>query len=396
MGWLLMRYDFDQVIDRRNSDSDKWKAYPEDVIPLWVADMDFVSPEPVIRALHERVEHGVFGYPAGVGSQPDGLPEFRRLIVDRMAKRYNWVIEPEEIIFLPGVIVGFNLASYCTSSPGSAVLIQTPVYPPILWAAKTTSCARQEVELTLEADGSYSIDWQAFEDAITMETRVFILCNPHNPVGRVFRADELERIAEICLRKRVVICSDEIHSDLVYPGQRHIPIASLHPEIARNTITLIAPSKTYNLAGLQCSIAIIQNAELRENYQAARRGLVPWVNLMGLAAAQAAYRYGDDWLSQLLEYLRVNRDFLYEFVNHALPGIRMNCPEGTYMAWLDCRGAGLDENPYKFFLEKARVALQDGENFGKGGEGFVRLNFGTRRSLLDEALERMKRALSNR
>jgi len=390
-----MNYDFDQIIDRRNSDSEKWNAYPADVIPLWVADMDFISPEPVIRALHARVEHGVFGYPGGLGNQPDDLPGFRQLIVDRMAQRFNWTIEPQDVLLIPGVIVGFNLASYCTASPGSAVLIQTPVYPPILHAAKTTSCAYQEMELTLELDGSYSIDWQVFENAITGDTQVFILCNPHNPVGRVFRTDELERMAEICLRKNVVVCSDEIHADLVYPGYRHIPIAALHPEIAQNTITLIAPSKTYNLAGLQCSVAIIQNRELREKYLASRHGLVPWVNLMGLTAAQAAYQYGDEWLAQLLEYLRINRDFVHDFVNNELPGIRMSCPEGTYLAWLDCRGAGIDENPYKFFLEKARVALQDGESFGKGGEGFVRLNFGTRRSLLEQALQRMKLAMLN-
>jgi cystathionine beta-lyase len=388
-----MPFDFDQIIERRNSDSVKWNAYPEDVIPMWVADMDFASPPAVLEALQERVRHGVFGYPNGLGNQPGDLPGFRQMIVERMAARYHWEIQPDDILLLPGVIVGFHLASYCTSAPGSGVLIQTPVYPPILHAAQDTSCAPQEMELTQEVDGSYSIDWDEFEGSFTPSSSVFILCNPHNPVGRVFRQDELARVAEICLQKNVIICSDEIHSDMVYPGHQHIPIASLSPEVAQNTITLIAPSKTYNLAGLQCSMAIIQNAELRERYLASRKGLVPWVNLMGLAAVEAAYLHGDEWLAQVMDYLRGNRDNLCNFVNQELPGIRMACPEGTYLAWLDCREAGIEGSPYRFFLEKARVALQDGINFGKGGEGFARLNYGTRRSLLEEALQRMKQAL---
>ena len=185
-----MQYNFDQVLDRRHSDSEKWNTYPEDVIPLWVADMDFVSPQPVIRALQERVEHGVFGYPGALGSKPNDFPELRRLIVDRMAAHFDWSIEPQDILTLPGVIVGFNLASYCITVPGSGVMIQTPVYPPILRAAQETSCTHQEMELTLEADGSYSVDWQVFEDSLTPETLMFILCNPHNPVGKVFHRDE--------------------------------------------------------------------------------------------------------------------------------------------------------------------------------------------------------------
>jgi cystathionine beta-lyase len=200
-------------------------------------------------------------------------------------------------------------------------------------------------------------------------------------------------MAEICLRKNVLICSDEIHSDLVYPGHQHTPIASLAPEIAARTVTLIAPSKTFNLAGLQCSIAIIQNPALRRQYLAATKGLVPWVNLMGLVAAQAAYQGGAEWLEQLLIYLRGNRDWLFDFVRQEMPGFSMGRPEGTYLAWLDCRNAGLPGNPYRYFLEKSHVALSDGETFGPGGEGFVRLNFGCSRALLVEALQRMSQSL---
>lgn len=391
---MTNNYDFDQNIDRSRSDSLKWRYYQDDVLPMWVADMDFRSPEPVIRALKERVEHGIFGYPQSITGKPDELPELRQLIIERLETMYNWQIEPQDILFLPGVVKGFNLACHALATPDEALLIQTPVYAPILHAAETTGIQHQEMELSRQVDGSYNVDWEAFEASFSPQTRVFILCNPHNPVGKVFRQDELERFAEICLQRGVVICSDEIHNDLIFSGHRHIPIACLGPEVAQNTITLMAPSKTYNLPGLQCSIAIIQNQNLRERYLAARKGLLPWVNLMGLVAAEAAYRDGQDWLDQLMIYLEANRDYLYEYVQSELPDIKMGKPEGTYLAWLDCRQTGIEGNAYKFFLEKGRVAFNEGESFGRGGEGFVRLNFGCTRSTLKEALERTKRALS--
>ena len=380
-----MNYSFDRIINRRTSDSVKWRRYDEDVLPLWVADMDFASPEPVIRALRQRVEHGIFGYASE-------LPELRPLIVERLQRLYDWQVEPEALIFVPGVVTGFNQAVQALALPGEGVLAQTPVYYPILYAPGNAGCTLDEMELTRRPDGSYEIDWEAMEAAITDRTRVFILCNPHNPVGRVFRRSELERMAEICLRHNIVICSDEIHCDLIFSGQQHMPIATLAPEVAAQTITLIAPSKTYNIAGLHASVAIIPNPELRQRYQAARRGLVPSVGLMGQTAALAAYRDGQPWLDAVLEYLEANRDFVAEFVREELPGITMHPPEGTFLAWLDCRGAGLEE-PHQFFLDKARVALNDGAVFGRGGEGFVRLNFACPRSTLAEALGRMRDAL---
>jgi cystathionine beta-lyase len=250
------------------------------------------------------------------------------------------------------------------------------------------------MELTRQADGAYAIDHDAFERAITDRTRIFILCNPHNPVGRVFQRQELERMAEICLRHNLVICSDEIHCDLIFDGNRHLPIATLSPEIARQAITLMAPSKTFNIAGLQCSIAVIENPELREKYKAARAGLAPEINIMGMVAALAAYGEGGPWLDEALRYLQANRDFLLRYVNEQLPGVRMAKPEGTYLAWLDCRQANIPGNPHEFFLQEAKVALNDGAAFGRGGEGFVRLNFGCPRSTLAEALEKMKNALT--
>jgi cystathionine beta-lyase len=280
------------------------------------------------------------------------------------------------------------------AEPGGGVLVNPPIYNPILDAPKNAGLFRQDVDLIRSDDGTYQVDWEAFESVISEQTRLFILCNPHNPVGRVFQREELARMAEICLQHDIIICSDEIHCDLIFKGHQHIPIATLDPETAQNTITLMAASKTFNLAGLQCSFAVIQNPELRKRYKQAGKGLVSWVNLMGMVATEAAYRHGQDWLDELLRYLEANRDYTYDYVNKQLPGISMAKPEGTYLAWLDCREAGIEENPHDFFLEKARVAMNDGATFGRGGEGFVRLNFGCPRSLLTEALERMRSALS--
>ena len=226
-----------RLVDRRFSDSVKWGLYDSDVLPLWVADMDFLSPEPVIRALRDRVDHGVFGY----GKEP---AELRPVIVERLQRLYGWQVAPEALVFVPGVVTGFNQAAHAVTSPGDGVLVQTPVYFPMLYAPGNVGCTLDEMELTRKHDGSYEIDFDAFEAAITDRTRVFLLCSPHNPVGRVFRQDELERMAEVCLRHDVVICSDEIHCDLVFQGYAHLPIASLAPEIAERSITLIAPSKS--------------------------------------------------------------------------------------------------------------------------------------------------------
>ncbi len=381
-----MNYNFDALPNRRSTESLKWHAYPEEVIPMWIADMDFVSPEPVIRALRERVEHGIFGYPME-------MPEVRQVILDRLANLYQWVVQPEDIILVPGVVKGFNLACLAVASPGGGVLVMPPVYPPILQAPVKTETIRQEVPLIQNTDSSYRIDWDKFEATIDKHTRLFILSNPHNPVGRVFRRDELERMAEICLRRGVIICSDEIHCDLLFQGYHHIPIASLDSEIAQHTITLMAPSKTYNIPGLQCSFAVISNPELRQKYLTATRGLVGGVNLMGMVAMVAAYRHGQEWLEQVLAYLEGNRDVLFEYISTNMPAVRMAKPEGTYLAWLDCRHIVTEVNCAQFFLEKAKVALEDGLKFGREGKGFVRLNFACPRSMLIEALERMKRAL---
>ncbi len=371
-----MPYDFDRIIERRNTESNKWHKYPPDVLPLWVADMDFASPEPVIRALRERVEHGVFGY--GVEQ-----PEFHQVMRDRFLKRFGWTVEAE------------NTACRAFAVPGDGVLMMLPVYPPILRLPDNVGMSRDGASLVRGADGRYTIDFDAFERAITPRTRMFLLCNPHNPVGRVFTREELLRMAEICLRHDLIICADEVHGDLIYHGYRHVPIASLDPEIEARTVTLLAPSKTFNLAGLKSSLAVVPNRALREKFIAARADMVQAGNILGYTAMLAAYRDGQPWLDELLRYLESNRDFLVKYVRSNFPKVEMGVPEGTYLAWLDCRKAGVPgHDPFTFFLEAGRVAFNDGKTFGRGGEGFVRLNFGCPRALLEQGLERMTTALA--
>ncbi len=388
-----MIYNLDRVPDRRPTDSIKWNHFEAGVLPMWVADMDFPVADPVLQALRQRVDQGVYGYPGYVHPKPGTVTAFQELLVERMQALYGWRIEPDDILPLPGVIVGLNLTCHALSTPGGGVLIQTPVYPPFFDTAKNVGMVLQESRLARLPDGSYEVDWDNFEAAFTRDTRVFILCNPHNPVGRVFRKDELQRMARICLQHGVTICSDEIHCDLVFSGHKHLPIAALDEEIARNTVTLMSPTKTFNVAGLQCSFAIVQNAELRKKLVQAMGGLVMWVNLMGMTAATAAYRDGQEWLSQVLGYLEANRDYLAGYVETQLPQLRMVKPEGTYLAWLDCRAAGITGTPCEYFIQEARLGFNDGATFGKGGEGHVRLNFACTRALLTQALEQMKASL---
>jgi cystathionine beta-lyase len=388
--------NFDEPIDRRGSESYKWREYPDDVIPLFVADMDFRSPEPVVRALRDYVDAGVFGYPRGLHATDRAqLDELTTLVADRMRDRYGWFVAPEAVVPVPGAVSGLNIACHMLADsrePGRrGVLVQTPVYPQILIAPIKAGLTREEAPLVADDAGRYTVDWDAFSDA-ARRSGMFILCNPHNPVGRVFQRDELMRMARICADAGTIICADEVHSDLLFDGHAHLPIAAFGSEIVDRTITLVGPSKTFNLAGLQCAFAIIPDPELRRRYRRFRNAAVPWVNAPGLIAAEAAYRHGDAWRSALLDYLRGNRDFLRDYLHGTAPEIRVTPLEATYLAWLDCRGLGLDD-PYEFFLTHARVALSNGRDFGPGGVGFVRLNFACRRAALEEALERMTKAI---
>ncbi len=377
-----MSFDFDTVPDRRSTDSLKWRRYHgRDIIPMWVADMDFRAPACVLEALHARVEHGVFGYAV----PPEGLVE---AVVERVERRYHWRIEPSWIVWLPGLVPALNLASRAFGDDGDEVLTFTPAYPPFLAAP---GHVRREMKVVpLRREGTrWTFDLERFESELSARSRVLLLCNPHNPVGRRYEPDELRGVAEICLGRNVVICSDEIHCDLVLDGGRHVPIATLGEDIAARTITLMAPSKTFNIPGLNCAFAVIPNADLRRPFQKAREGIVPGTNALGYAACLAAYRDGEPWRTALIEYLRRNSRLVYQTVNNEIPGLSMDEVQATYLAWIDTTELGLSE-PAKFF-EQAGVGLSDGADFL--GPGYVRLNFGCPEKTLREGLDRMKRAV---
>jgi len=384
-----MTFDFDTNVNRRESECAKWHVFGDEMLPMWVADMEFRSPQPVIDAILDRVNHGVFGY----GLPPDGIKD---VVIEWVNKRYGWDVSPEDLIFVPGVVSGFNLGAHAVTRPGDGVVLQTPTYGPFFNVAENVGLVQQESELFLNDDGHYHIDFDAFETSMSGRSRIFMLCNPQNPTGRVFNQEELERMAEICIKHDVIICSDEIHGDLVFSENKHIPIASLSPEIATQTITLIAPSKTFNIAGLKASVAIITDKNLRSKFDKARKGLLGGVSVIGYCAAMAAYKEGGPWLDALLAYLEGNRDFLFKSIKEEFPGISMSNPEGTFLAWLDCRKADLGVKPSEFFKEKAKVVMNDGDWFGKGGTGFIRLNFGCPRFMLIEALDKMKDALQGK
>ncbi len=379
-------FDFDAIIDRRHSDSAKWHK-PDDVLPMWVADTDFKSPSAVIEALERRLAHGLFGYHYE-------SPTLRQAVVNWVAERYGWQIEPEWLIFLPDVVVGLNWAAQTAASPGEGLLLQTPVYGPFFAVARNGDLVMQDAPLAQDGNGRYRLDVASLEAAATLDTRAYLLCNPQNPTGRVFSREELEALADFCLSRDITIIADEIHADLIYSESQHIPIALLSPDVARRTVTFIAPSKTFNLAGLKSAVGIIPDAAFRERMQRTRRGLVPPINLLGMAAMEAAYREGGPWLDAQMHYLQANRDYLLDFIdNGGLPGVRMARPEGTFLAWLDFRATRWADAPAQRILEEAKVAVNEGGWFGETGRGFARLNFGCPRITLEEGLARIRTAL---
>ena len=373
-----MQVDFDEYIDRSNSDCYKWGRYRgRDLNPHWVADMDFKAPEQVVAALHERVAHAVYGY-------ADPSPEHAEVIQDYLKRRYDWAIAPEAIVWLPGLVCGFNAACRSLATRGDGIISMLPIYPPFRTAPRNFEQQLITVEM-LDTDSGWEIDFDAFEQAC-QQASCFMLCNPHNPVGRIYTRAELERLVEICLRHDVAISSDEIHCDLILDtDKQHIPTACISPEIAQQCMTFMAPSKTYNLPGLACCFAIIENPKLRTAFRRARAGIMPDPNILGMHAALVAYRDCDDWLQQLLSYLRTNRDLLEAEVAQ-WPGVRMHHVEATYLAWLDVRGCGFKDAQQRF--EDGGVVLSNGVDFG--APGFVRFNFGCRRALMEESLARMK------
>lgn len=377
-----MMIDFDKFVDRSASDSAKWlKYHGRDIIPMWVADMDFPAPPAVVEALHQRVDHGIFGY---------CLPDQRlaRSVMDHLRQSFGWEIDAKWIVWLPGLVSGLNAACRAVGNEGDRILTTVPIYPPFLSAPRNAGRRSTTTRMCFH-HGQWRIDMDHLESAIEADTRLLNLCNPHNPTGRVFTLNELTQLAEICERHNLTICSDEIHCDLVLePGCRHIPMASIAPEIARRTITLMAPSKTFNIPGLSCAYAVISDDALRIRFKRAINGIVPHVNALGLIAAQAAFENGREWLRGLIPYLRTNRDLVYDTLNGLSP-FEVGPVEATYLAWIDVRG--LDTHrPAKWF-EAAGVGLSNGIEFD--GPGFMRLNFGCPRPLLEKALGRIAQAV---
>ena len=331
-----MPYDFDKIIDRRKSNSHKWNYYPSDVLPMWVADMDFAVPEPIIKALHKAVDHGVFGY-------ENPSDELRETVVTRMKNLYNWDVDIASLVPVTGLVSGFYAAAGALCQPGNGYLIQPPVYMPFNHIQKDLGYVRQEARLVRKTEGQrlhYEIDWDGFEKAFNLEgsrTNMFLLCNPHNPTGQVYSPEELGKMAELCLKNETVIVSDEIHSELLLDMVKHTPIASLSPEIGARSITLISPSKTFNIAGLFCGFAIIPDAHLRERYKAVVERMTLHVSSLAQVAAQAAFSGEcEDWLKEARCYLSGNRDYMVDFVEKHLPGVQISVPQATYLAWLDC------------------------------------------------------------
>ena len=383
----LMTFDFDTPLDRHGTDSHKWQKYAgRDVLPLWVADMDFKSPPAVLEALHRRVDHGIFGYARPLRSTVAAVEE-------ALAERYGWSIDPDWIVWLPGLVVGLNVTARAFAEPGGEVLTLAPAYPPFITAPENSGSVSVSVPWVLQA-GAWAIDWDALEAAVTPRTRLFYLCNPHNPLARVWRRDELARLAEFCERRDLILCSDEIHCDLILdPALPHVPTALLSPEIAARSITLMAPSKTYNVPGLGTSIAIIPDPARRARFVRAAKGIVAEVTCLGFAACEAAYRDCEPWRRALLTCLRGNRDYLLDAIAREVPGVRVEAPvEATYLLWLNVAALGLPA-PVAHFEEHG-IGLSDGAPFGAPPGSHLRLNFGCPRAVLVEAVERMKRALA--
>jgi len=375
-------YNFDQSIDRRHTGSLKWDKYAgRDVLPLWVADMDFASPPEVIKALQARVDHAVFGYTVP-------YDEVNGAVVDYLRNAHGSSIEKDWIVWVPGLVPALNLICRATGTSGSGVMIQTPVYPPFLTAPVFSDRKRISVPLACR-DGRWEMDWDAMEKAVTPDTKLFILCHPHNPVGRVWRREELERLLDFCERHDLVLVSDEIHCDLILEDLKHIPMLNLGARASRRTIAMYSPSKTYNLPGLACAYAVIPDEALRAQFKKVARGIITEINAFGYVGCIAAYRHGEPWRKELIAYLQANRDLVVQFVRDQLPGIVMHPMEATYLAWLDVRALKL-ETPAGFF-EEAGVGLSNGIDFG--APGFLRLNFGCPRRTLEQGLNRMATAL---
>jgi len=389
-----MKYDFDSIIDRKGTSSIKWDYLDRvfkntEVIPMWVADMDFAAPQPVIDAVVERARHGVYGYTEKPSS-------FYNSAAQWLKKRHNWDIDSRWITTCPGVVPTLNFCILSLTEPGDKVLLQSPVYPPFFASIRNNGRSLVDSPLKLQGD-KYVMDYEDLERKLSDGVKLMLLCSPHNPVGRVWSREELLKTGELCLKYDVTIVSDEIHSDLVFSGCKHTPLAALSEQLAERTITCIAPSKTFNIAGFATSMTITSNESLKKKLDGYLNNLgIELTNLFGITALEAAYKQGEEWLEQVLAYLEGNLDFLMDYLNMHIPKIKVSRPEGTYLVWLDCRELGMKQKELvDFFINKAHVGLNDGTPFGPAEEGFMRMNIACPRSVLEEGLSRIETAVKS-
>ena len=390
---IILAYDFETMIDRTSKNSAKWTLMKritglDDLIPLWVADMDFPAPPEVVEALKERVTHHIYGYTVPTEGYYNGL-------INWMDKRHSWTgVEKDWILYTPGVVAGFSIAIQAYSQPGDKVVIQPPVYYP--FKNQILGTGRQIVENPLKIEnGNYVMDFRDLEEKIDDRTKMIILCSPHNPIGRVWKHEELEKLAAICKEKDCIIVSDEIHHDLILGNIKHTPTAILSEDAMQRTVSLVAPSKTFNLAGLTNANAIIPNKKLRGDFRAQISKGSGHSNIFGMIAQDAAYNKGEAWLEELLSYLRGNLKYLEEFLAIKLPGLKLYPLEGTYLAWIDCTSLRMnDEQLNDFMLKKAKLWLDEGVLFGTGGSMFMRINIASSRLLLKQALENLEKAVN--
>jgi len=389
-----MKYNFDELVDRRNSDSVKWRELEEfqgekDVLPMWVADMDFKSSDEIIEALKTRVEHGVFGYPYIDDS-------FYESIINWIKNRYNWEIKKEWILFTPGVVMGLNIGVRELVEEGEKVLVQSPVYPPFYRVVNNNKRIVNNVPLIHNGE-KFVMDYENLEKKIDDDTKLMMLCSPHNPVGRVWTKEELIKLGDICINNNIIIISDEIHCDLTLKGHKHIPLASISKELEERTITLMAPSKTFNIAGLHTSVAIIPNENLRNKYSRAIEIMeIGNISIFGALALETAYNHGGQWLKEVMEYIESNIDFAIDYINKNIPEIKVHKPEGTYLLWLDFRSLNKSSDEIsEALIKNGKVYLNDGRPYGPGGEGYFRLNIACPRAILEDGLNRIEKAVKS-
>lgn len=387
----MSSYDFDTIINRKGTDCIKWDDNDsEEILPLWVADMDFAAAPQIQKAMAERLAHPVYGY-----TFPGD--DLLSSITSWVGRRYHWDIKKDWVVFSPGVVPALSMSVLAFTNPGDRVLLMSPVYRPFYSSIEENGRVIINHQLAKDENGYYTIDFEKLEAQIDSRTKALMMCNPHNPAGRVWKREELLKLADIAKRHDLLVISDEIHADFIYSGHEHISIASLSEDMESRTITAYAPSKTFNLAGLSQSYVVIPNPRLRAGYMALYDALDLGNNIFGMTALTAAYNEGEDWLEELLAYLEANRDFAVDYIKKYIPQIHVCPPEGTYLMWLDCKNLGLENEALtEFFKKEAKVRLNPGFRFGSQASSFVRLNIGCPRALLEEGLSRIRTAIEKR